>query len=84
MGKIHVVRAGSNMAYGTGTRQMFDNMEMKVCTVERKTCEFLEELFLHIMVQLQRQNKTARVSRDKKLRYLPFEMCVDLKSAINN
>ncbi len=26
----------------------------------------------------------ARVARDRKLRYLPFEMCVDIKSALEN
>jgi hypothetical protein len=80
LGTIHIVRGDSSMAYGQGTKAMFDNMGMKVCSITEKNCDFLEELFLYVMKQ--NEKRASRVARDKKLLYVPFESCVDIRTAI--
>ena len=83
LGTIHIIRSNSNMTYGKGTKELFDSLGMQVCSVKRTTCEFLEELFLYVTDNTP-DKMIARVARDRKLRYLPFEMCVDIQSALEN
>jgi hypothetical protein len=80
---IHIVREGSSMNYNKDTRKLFIQLNMQVRTVKPKNVDFLEELFGLIRDTLVTNNKWNKVARDKKLLYLPFDTCVDIRSAIS-
>lgn len=80
---IHIVREGSSMNYNEETRKLFIQLNMQVRAVEPKNVDFLEELFGLIRDTLVTKNKWNKVARDKKLLYLPFDTCVDIRSAIS-
>ena len=80
---IHVVREGSCMNYNEKTKILFNQLKMKVRVVEPENVDFLNNLFRLVTNTLVTKTKWNKVARDKKLLYIPFDNCVNVRSAIS-
>jgi hypothetical protein len=79
LNKIHVLRGNSDMAYDKETAIWKNQMKIRVASIGEGTMDCLEKVFGMVRDGFQ---KWSRVSRDRKLLFVPFQNCHNIETAI--
>jgi hypothetical protein len=77
---IHILRSDSDVKYNPVTKNLVDELKIKVATIQPANMDFLERLFS--LVRKTQSRNLVRVSRDHKLLFLPFHTCNCINDAL--
>jgi hypothetical protein len=80
---IHIVRGNSDWMYNEKTRNLCAKLNLLVTAISDETTNFLEKLFGEVMESVSKKSKWKRVAVDRKLLYVSFENCFNIKSAVD-
>jgi hypothetical protein len=79
LNKIHVLRGNSDMEYDKQAAIWKNQMKIRVASISEETMDYVEKVFGMVRDGFK---KWSRVSRDRKLLFVPFKNCHNLETAI--
>jgi hypothetical protein len=79
LNQIHVLRGNSDMEYDKPAAVWRNQMKIRVASISEETMDYVEKVFGMVRDGVK---KWWKVSRDRKLLFVPFKECHNLESAI--